>query len=225
MNQNYIYTIVLGLGFLTIFLIAEWLYQQKKMSSELTRKLVHFSSGFLILLFPVLLNSIFLVGVLCSSFMALLFISKQLHFFKGIHAVERETHGSFLYPIAVFGVYIFYMQHNPYAYFYIPIVVLAVSDPIAALFGKKWPWKPYKSRGQTKTLSGSLAFVFSSFLVCVIILQIENFPMHSSILAGCAIISVSCASAEAFVHKGYDNLTIPGTAVGALWVLSETLWK
>src|SRR3546814_15775711 len=49
--------------------------------------------------------------------------------------------------------------------YYLPIMVLAISDPLAALSGKKWPWRPYRIAGATKTILGSLVFFMSAFLI------------------------------------------------------------
>ncbi|MBI3234471.1 MAG: phosphatidate cytidylyltransferase, partial [Bacteroidetes bacterium] len=57
MNKDIINTLILSGMFLTLFGLAEVLYHFFKVKAELTRKLVHFGTGLLTFLFPLILSS------------------------------------------------------------------------------------------------------------------------------------------------------------------------
>lgn len=217
-----IHTIWLGAAFLAVFLIAEILHQRAGIQAEYSRKITHFSSGFLILLFPLLINSLLWVGILCSGFMALLWVSKKYKFFKGIHGVDRKTDGSFLYPIAVYGTYVFWHYYPNYIHFYIPILTLAVCDPLAALVGKATRWLPYRIAGNTKSVSGSLAFAAGSVLLSSSILFINKIEFTDFRMVQMGWIAVSCTMAEALFQRGYDNIAIPAAAI-LVFVATENI--
>src|SRR5690606_21713832 len=137
--------------YLTLFALGELLYHVLSVKVEITRKLVHAGTGLLALLFPVLLNSHWWALLLCASFAAILICSLRFGFLQSINAIDRRSVGSLVYPIAVYGCYLSYSyQGHQYIYFYLPIMVLAISDPLAALCGKRWPWVPYRIGGATK---------------------------------------------------------------------------
>ena len=221
MTPELVNTTLLGLAFLVIFIFADVMHTKLYVKAELTRKFVHFFSGFLILLFPIVIKEILLVGILCGAFMVLLFLSLRFNFFRGIHGVERKTYGSFIYPIAIFGTYIFYTQYLELSFFYIPVLILAICDPIAALVGKCTNWKPFKVSGQTKTLGGSIGFALSAFLVSIIIFYLDDYMINGEVLITCVFLAISTAISEALVFKGYDNITIPGISILALYTCLE----
>ena len=141
----------------------------------------------------------------------------RLNLLQSINAVERDTVGSLLYPIIVYGCYLAYLNFDSMSMYYIPILVLAVSDPVAALVGKRAGWGPFTVFGHQKTLAGSLGFFVSAFVLCICVLNVlqmfeEDSPrgLIAFAVAGCATV------AEALSHKGYDNLTIPAVALAIM---------
>ena len=129
-----------------------------------------------------------------------------------INAVSRKTAGSLLYPIIVYGCYLMYGNYGEYVFYYIPILILAICDPIAALTGKTWVIGEYTVFGKTKTFLGSGAFLTSAFITSfVLLLAISKAPIFEALILS-VLISAITTVAEAFSHGGYDNLTIPGSA-------------
>jgi len=158
---------------------------------------------------------------LCGSFLIILIASQVWKLLPAINAVDRVTRGSFLYPVIVYSCYLIYANYNQYIFYYIPILVLAIADPVAALLGKKWCWRPYTVLGQTKTLCGSLGFVVVAFLTCALLLiNLESFTSYQVLLVSTSVALVT-VFAEALTHNGWDNLTIPTGAVVALITLKE----
>jgi dolichol kinase len=100
-------------------------------------------------------------------------------------------------------------------------LILAISDPIAALVGKSFPLGRYKSFGKVKTLSGSSAFLVSAFLLCFFLLYgLNSLPLHKVIVTSFSV-AFATSIAEALTHKGFDNLSIPASAILVLILLND----
>lgn len=227
MKEQIIITALLGLSFLVLFGIAELLYHYGKVKAEITRKTVHIGTGILTLLFPVLLESHWSVLFLCSSFALILFISLKYNLLKSINAIGRKSHGSISYPIAVYVCFCFYSwfhKHRPeagngYILFYLPILILAICDPIAALCGRRWPYGTYRVKKETKTLLGSSLFFVSAFFISFMLFLLLNNTEHAILqtIIASTLIALTTTVTEAICTKGTDNLFIPFTALFSLY--------
>lgn len=226
MSKDILNTAVLGASFLLLFGLAEFLYHTLKVKAELTRKLVHFGTGMITLLFPILLSNHWYVLFLCASFAVILLSSIKFNMLKSINAIDRKSHGSILYPVAVYGCYLVYNYYrmktgkskDDYIYFYLPILTLAICDPIAALVGKKFSYGNFRIGKETKSLSGSFAFFISSLTLTIpIFLFCGKFESDLSHLI---LISITIAFCSAIVEGisgiGTDNLTIPACVLATL---------
>lgn len=221
MNSNLINTGILAGIFLLMFLTSEILYHKFKIKAEYTRKYTHLATGLLALLFPVMVNNHWYILFLCGSFFFILITSMQLNFLKSINAVDRKTKGSLLYPIVVYGLFLIYQNYMQSVFYYLPILILAICDPIAGLTGKKWPIGEYHLFGKTKTLLGSSFFFVSALITSLsLLIFVEGTPFIEALFLSIIISSVTTV-AEAFSHGGYDNFTIPGTAVLLLVIAKE----
>lgn len=216
MNSDLLNTILLGGLFLALFVCAELLFHVAKMKAEHTRKIVHFGTGILTLLFPIWITNHWFILALCSSFLVILILSLVYNLLPSINAVERKTRGSILFPIIVYLCFLVQNYLGSLVYFYVPILILAICDPIAALVGKKFQIGKYTIFGHTKTLIGSAGFCVSAFVVsavglsCILSISWQEIIIISLTTAFFTTIS------EAISHKGYDNFTIP---VSSLFVL------
>jgi len=230
MNKDIINTAILATAFLLLFGLAELLYHKAKIKVELTRKLVHFGTGIITLLFPIMLDNSWLVLFLCGSFALILLTSLQFNLLKSINAIDRKSHGSILYPVAVYGCYLVYNHYtikfgkstDLYIYFYLPILTLAICDPMAALFGKKFPYGKFTIGKDTKTIVGTSAFFASSFILSSITLFCfgKNTLGFANIFVASLIIAALSAVAEAVSGKGRDNITIPACVITVLILFS-----
>jgi phytol kinase len=216
MSDNLLNTIYLSGAFLLLFGSAELLFWKFKLQAEVTRKYVHIVTGLLTMLFPPLVGDPWLVLLLCGSFLLILMASMKFDLLPSINGVDRKTRGSILYPIVVFACYLMYTEYGQFIFYYLPILILAICDPIAALVGKRWPRGKYTTFGQTKTLSGSAGFFIGAFLLCAgLIFLLEGYLLLETIVTSFVIAFVTTV-AEALTHKGYDNFTIPGSTLLAL---------
>ena len=220
MGTNLSNTLILAGCYLVLFAISELLYHVWKVKVEITRKLVHVGTGLLALLFPIFLDNHWWVLLLCASFAVMLICSLRYDLLKSINAIDRKSIGSLAYPVAVYGCYLSYsFQGYQYIYYYLPIMILAISDPLAALCGKRWPWGAYRIAGANKTMVGSVVFFVSAFLITLLswcYLYISDITMGK--LLAFVFITLLATITEATSRDGYDNVSIPFTVIGGMFL-------
>lgn len=213
MNKEVIHTLVLAALFLLLFATAEFLYYRLKIKVNNTRKIVHFGTGLLTLLFPVLLHNQGQVLFLCATFAIILIISKRFKLLKSIHSIDRFSYGSILYPLAVYCCFCAYYYFNKnLIFFYLPVLILAICDPVAALIGTRLPYGIFHIGKNKKTIIGSISFFVSSIIISFISFSFfsENIAALLPLIISIAIISTV---AEAVSVNGFDNLTIPASVL------------
>lgn len=223
MNPAIVNTLALAGGFLSLFGSAELIYHYGEVRAEFTRKYVHIATGVITLLFPVLLHSHWLVLLLCGSFAIMLYASLRYKLLQSINGIDRKSRGSLLYPLVVYLAYLVQDHYDSYLYFYLPILILAISDPLAALTGKRWPKWPYQVGADTKTMMGSLAFFGSAFLISFMLLITFGGMTVGVGLLIASVIALMTAIAEGLSQNGYDNLSIPVVATLILIVVDMIL--
>lgn len=212
MSDNLYHFVILSIVFLTLFGVGELAYHILKIQGESTRKFIHIGTGLLTMTFPILLDSVVWVFILCFSFLLILLASQRFNFLKSINDIDRKSHGSALYPIIVVLIFAFFdwFQNHPstcfhwgnVTYFYLPILIMAIADPMAAIVGKNLPYGVYHFRNQKKTLSGSLAFFFTASLIGFVFIDVQ----HSWLIG---LIALSSAIVEGLSKNGFDNFSIP----------------
>lgn len=218
MNLDLINTVIISLVFLMLFHSAELLYHRIGVKAEISRKYVHIATGVISLVFPLLIDNHWYILALCAGFIVILQISIRFGMLPSINNVGRKTRGSILYPVIVYGCYLVYQYYGQYIYYYLPILILAIADPAAALTGKSFPIGKYTLFGQGKTLAGSLAFFLTAMITSLLLLYYVEGADSIKILVFSGLIATTTTLAEAMTHKGYDNLFIPLTTVFILIV-------
>jgi len=204
--------------FLFFFMLAEIAYHKANIKVEYTRKAIHVITGVIALFFPLFIKSPLDLILLCIGFAGLLGITLKYNLLQSVNNVDRYSRGSLLYPVAVVICFMFNYYRNTYLYFFIPILTLAMADPIAAIVGKKIPKGKYTLRQQTKTMTGSGSFFIVAFTISLIALNLkeEGNIMH------CIWISLFVATAttlgEGLSFKGDDNIVIPLVAIASLLI-------
>lgn len=223
MSQQELINTALYAGlFLVLFGIAEIMYHFAKVYVEITRKTVHIGTGLITLTFPLFLETHWSVLILTVSFVGILGISKRFGLLKSINAISRFSRGSVLYPIIIYVTYWIYTLFDDVLFFYLPILILAICDPIAALTGKRWPYGKFTIFKETKTLVGSSAF----FLSCALLTTSFVVPLRENpVEMVCVTVFISLATTlvEAASQRGWDNLFIPLTVTTSL-LLSQYLF-
>ena len=201
---------LLGLAFLSLFLAGETMKHIFDIKVEWTRKFIHTSTGMLSMVFPLLFNSHQPVLLLCSSFLGLLLFSKRKSLLSSINGVSRKTYGALLFPVSVYLCFVIQNMTGKVVHFYLPILILSLSDPLAALVGQRLPVGIYRIMNHKKTLSGSFAFFISAFVLSIL----YGYDASQAIFLG-----LIATLSEAVSKDGWDNLSIPLTILlGMLFI-------
>lgn len=218
LNIDYKVLIIFSTIYLILFGIAEVAYHGFDVNVEYTRKFVHLCTGLIALLFPLYIPNPLDLMILCGGFMVVVLLTNKYNILLSVNAIQRSSRGSVLFPIVVVICYLFEYYMENYVYFFIPILVLAFADPVAALVGKKWPKGKYSFRGNLKTLSGTTAFVFTAFVISSSSFYlIENAVTRHGMIFSFTI-AIFAAIGEALSVRGYDNLLIPLCCIGTLLI-------
>lgn len=209
---------LIGIGLLLIF--NELVYRRLNATGEITRKFAHFTSVLATVPFPYIFPSHWYISVLALLFAAILFITRNGKQLKSIHGVERKSIGSYLLPLSIYVTFLISnLTENKFIYI-LPMLILAISDPMAAILGINI--KAYNGRIKiagkklNKTWLGSGAFLVSSFVISIIALYFHRgvFDLETFWLA--MLIAVVTTFAELISWRGSDNLSIPLSAVAVL---------
>jgi dolichol kinase len=202
---------LVGISLLLIF--NELNYRRLKIKGEFTRKFAHFTSTLAVVPFPYIFPSHWYVLVLASVFFVVLFITHKIKQLNSIHDIERKSMGSYLLPLSIYVTFLISDLSDNKFIFILPMLVLAISDPMASILGMNiinYNGK-IKIFGHklAKTYLGSEAFFVSSFIISVIAyyFHFKVFDLKTFWLA--LTIAVTGTLAELISWRGSDNLTIP----------------
>ena len=215
-----IWASIVSIIFLLLFVIAE-IAHHKGGQTEVTRKFVHFGGAFVTIFFPFILNSHWSVLALGVVFVLIMILTKKFGLLQSVHGVERKSDGAIYHPIAIYFCFL-YSQFLGQPWFYvISILILAISDALAALVGKSYGAKEYVVEvGTRKTVEGSVTFFLTSFLIThLILLLATNTGRLESVLIA-LLISIIVTLFEGVSLKGADNLFIP---LGTMFILSKNI--
>jgi phytol kinase len=200
--------IVAATGTLLIILVlAEMLGRQRRVSREVTRKLVHALSGLEAAAFPWLFTSVWSVLAIAGTSTLLMAITMRRGALPSVHGVRRTTAGGLYYPL---GVAVLFVGAGQRPEVYVPaILVLALADPAAALVGRSVGLVRYRLPGGDKSVEGSLAFAVCA-LACLhvslgLLTSLDPVPLLLWSLLG----AVVATGLEAVSPRGSDNLSIP----------------
>ena len=201
--------------YLVMFATAELLYNRFKVKIEITRKFSHAGGGLIAFSIPFLFEDHWMVLAIVLGFTIFLLVTKKLNYLKSVHSIDRKSCGSYLYPATIYVGFLVYSAFGHYIFYFLPIAVLALSDSVAELAGKRWPYGRYLANRNSKTAMGSAAFFVISMALSMVLLQTLTQGGLQAIVVMSLIISSTATFVEAVSYKGWDNLTIPA----AIWVI------
>ena len=215
MNLKLLYCFLFFLCFIFILVICEFLHK-KGLQAEHTRKLAHSLSTLLCLSVPVFFSSKWYALFFVIGSFFILYIGHKKQLLNSIYFVNRKTYGAYLLPVSIGITYYIsqWLQNN--LFFLLPIVVLAISDPLACYFGTIYKSKILTS---SKTIIGTLAFFLSTIIISSLILFHQSTGVRT---AGSALgISVITSGVELISPHGSDNLTIPLSVIISLMLFNS----
>jgi phytol kinase len=212
------------LAYIAIHIVGELLYKYRGIKGDTTRKIVHASTGVMTLLFPFIFDDYLPVGILCSIFFIVAWLSKEFEFLKSINDILRKSYGSMMDPVMAFLLFLGYdfvgticCDTPQYILYFLPILITAFCDPMAAGVGRRYPLiKTYKE----KSLGGFLAFFVSAVLISIICFYIfiPSMSFGQKLLVSATIAFVT-AVVETIIDRGFDNLLIPTAAFGVIYLM------
>lgn len=219
MSQTVNYASLILCIFLLLTGIAHWLHSKHKFPVDASRKFLHITGGLLSLSMPLLLPSHWWALALCSLAFLVLLITSLMNYLEGIHGTERKSVGSVIFPIPVYICFFFAEKWSNSLLFYLPILLLALADPMAEWGGKKWGHLGRSFFNHQKTLAGTLCFAFTAVVINIGICIAYN-KTATQIIAICVAVTFISSVAELVTLKGWDNLSIPLTSLITLLLIN-----
>jgi phytol kinase len=207
--------LVVGVGILALLVGNELLSRVVKLPSELTRKVSHIGSGFIVLSFPWLLDSAWSVALLTLSFLLILGVGKKTGLLMSIHGVSRRTGGAYFYPVAVLGIWL--LSGGDKALFAIPIAIMAIADTGAALVGKARGETQFQVLDGQRSFEGTGTFFGLAFGIVLGGLALAGRPGWPDLLLVSLVAAMLTSAVEAVSVRGSDNILIPYAA----WLVLE----
>jgi len=223
MGNQIVLTVLFLFGILFLLIFNEMVYRRLGLKGEITRKFAHFTATLSTITFPYLFNSHWYVLILAVIFFILLFVSRNRTYLKSIHDIDRESLGSYLLPVSIYLTFLVADLMDNRLLFILPILVLAICDPIAGILGinlqqynhkiKIFSWK------LQKTWIGSLSFFVSCLIISIIALyfNLQNFTLKTFWLA--LVVAFVSTLTEMLSWRGTDNLVIPMSVLIVLLIM------
>lgn len=119
--------------FVSVLVIAEAATRRWAIDPEVSRRLVHLSSGVLAAGLPLVMSFPTIVA-LALLFIPFMVVSRRMGLFPAVHGVERATWGEVYFPLGVLLAAVLFPRSTPYAY---GVLVMGVSDPFAGFAGQR----------------------------------------------------------------------------------------
>lgn len=184
----------------------------RNLDAEWVRKLFHIGGGLLGLSLPWIFHDlapVLLLGALIAALFLCLRLVPALREGPGqvLQAIQRKSVGDFCF-LASFML-LFWLADGDKLLYSIPILLVTLSDALAALIGQTYGRLMLQMRGGRKTIEGAASFLLSAFL-CIhvpVLLWGGTGRLESLLIA--ADIGLMLMLAEAAAWWGLDNLLIP----------------
>ena len=201
------------IGITLLLVVNEMGYRKLKIKGEVSRKIAHVVSTLSVLPFPYLFPSHWYVLVMAFIFFLVLFITQYKTQLKSIHDIDRKSIGSYLLPLSIYITFLIAEHFNSKLIFILPMLILAISDPVAAIVGLSL--KKYNHRIRIfgmdtgKSMFGSGAFFLSSFVLCLLAYCYSRGVCDVVALSLSLIVAFASTLGELFSWHGSDNLSVP----------------
>jgi len=216
MNTNYHVLGLLGLlgftvGYILLLIFCEILNRKLKVDAEYTRKLSHVASVFAALIFfPIVFKNVGYTIALAVLFFVLLVTANVKKWLPSVDGVDRKTGGSYFLAFGLGATYFVSVLFDPsLVAFKLALLIFAISDPLAGIVGAKWIKSATIYGG--KTIAGSLSFLFSALIICLLLF---NFEYGNPMIALSLMIALTATVTELISTRGTDNFTVPLVVAG-----------
>ena len=217
MMMNYHVLGLLGLlgltvGYVLLLVFCEIINRKLKVDAEYTRKLSHVAAVFSALIFfPVFFKNVGYALALAALFFVLLVVANVQKWLPSVDGVDRKTGGSYFLAFGLGATYYVSVLFDNSTAFTLALLIFAISDPLAGIVGAKWIKSKTIYGG--KTVAGSLAFLFSALVICLLIF---NSVYGNPMIALSLMIALTATVTELISTRGTDNFTVPLVVAGML---------
>jgi uncharacterized protein (TIGR00297 family) len=211
--------IVLGVAVALLAVGMEVLARRRVLPQWLCRKVLHLGAVGACAAAPLLLRDLAaLTMVIAGAELLLLALVGSRVLFR--EADGRPSWGIALFPLPYLALLLLFPAPEQRTLIVLPMLLLAVSDALAAVIGTLLTTPSFTLTGDRKTVGGSLTFALSSGLI----LAIVPGPLHTLPLlhfqGAVFLFAFVLTAAEALGSNGRDNLYIPSAAAMLLVGLS-----
>jgi len=207
---------VFAIIFIGIFLvlgIAELVRKIMMKPPEYTRKFVHIFVGLIVSICPLLFKSNVQLIALSSLFIIINGFLIKSNKIASMHVTTRKSYGTLYFPFSVLILSYFWWD-KPIS-FILAILVMTISDPIAAIIGKNgqtvyMPWRDQKTRRGSLAMFGSTLIIIMLGTDLLTRIYGAAFFIPFPVLIGVSIFTaLSATLAESVSYRGSDNLSTP----------------
>lgn len=225
---------VLGIvaGVFVLIFIIEGTRRLFSFSHEFSRKMVHFLLALPVLLLPWLSFHRISLIIVSAAFLPILFFAILNGRLVPLHG-GRRSFGTAYYALAFLILVLLFYPANE-SFLTIAMLILCIGDSFAALPGEYFKGvHPYHPLADRKTVEGSMVMGFISFGLTFVFLYFggtvffHRINPYSYLLSEVLVLSFLCAVlasfTEALSRQGSDNLSIPLTVSGLLYLYSFSI--
>jgi phytol kinase len=179
---------------------------------EVTRKVLHFTTGAVAVTFPWLFDSFWPVAVICSAVVVMLLVVRHWRLLQkplggGLYDIGRESMGELLFPIAVALLFVWAGEDT--LLYLIPIIVLTTADGAAALVALRYGLTPFITLDGRKSWEGAFVFFIVAFVSTLVPLLLLSDVGRAETLLICCLIGLVGCCIEAASWYGLDNILVP----------------
>lgn len=209
--------IILSYVFVGIIIIAAKFFE--KAGKEASRKFIHIMLANWWFLAMYFFDNVIFASIVPLAFIVINYISYKKNLISVMERDEdkKDGLGTVYYALSLFiiSIFTFGIIKRPEIGL-CSILIMGYGDGLAAIIGKSVKSIPYKIGKIKKTIAGSAAMLFVSFVIAAIFLASVSaeFWMLKSIL-----LAISVTVLEAVSIKGTDNITVPVFACLLLTVM------
>lgn len=175
--------------------------------AEWTRKLAHVGAGVVTAVFPWMIAWHWTVLILASGFALIIFGTRRLGWLQSIHGVERRSEGGIYYPVAIYLLFV--LAGDRPVFYLVSLLVLMVSDSLAALLGSEYGRAIYHVETDRRSLEGSAVFLLTTFLAVHLPLLLATDTGRGAAVLIAAQIALTVTIFEGISPGGSDNLVVP----------------
>lgn len=215
-KQDYIALIVSYVYVFGLIGLAELLRRLGRRPPDFTRKVIHVGVGLWVVGTVLLFETWYLALIPPATFVVINAISYWRGTFKAMESEEKGNLGTIYFPIS-FAAVLYFFWSQP-VLMVASLMPMAWGDAMAAIVGRRYGHYCYSIGGRTRSLEGSVAMLFWSWITTSLALFIMPYllgrPLINWMLAlvyGGAV-ALICTLVEALSPWGIDNLTVPAAA-------------